>query len=142
MEAHPTFERISIDATIYTKHGMYSVDYPAEQYQSHQTEAHGECQVRLLELLISKNRDILLDQSFWNKADRDEVKRLVEDHGARWVLVHLSATREVLWHRIRQRSEGTRDADSAFDVTEQVLDRYLKGFEIPKGEGEIVVEVV
>ena len=101
-----------------------------------------ERDARLLDLLVDKKFDIMLDQSFWSKRDRDETKQLIENHGARWVLVSFSATKEPLWKRIQQRSKGIRDADSAFEVTEEVLDSYIQGFETPHGEGEIKIEVV
>ncbi|KAJ9614135.1 hypothetical protein H2200_002271 [Cladophialophora chaetospira] len=141
VQAHPTFERISIDVVLHAKHGVYRVDYPAEKHEEFQNQAAEECDARLLELLIVEDHDIMVDQSFYRKADRDEVKRLVESHGARWILVYLNATKEVLWKRIQDRRQGVRDADFAYDVTEQVLDRYLRGFDVPKGEGEIVIEV-
>lgn len=34
-----------------------------------------------------------------------------------------------------------KDGDSAFYLTEDVLERYIRGFERPVGEGEIVINV-
>lgn len=99
--------------------------------------------VRLLQTTPPTN--LVLDRSFYAKEDRDEYRALAEQAGARVVLVYLQATREVLWRRISERKakaeSAGRDADSAFDVTEEVLDRYLSGFEAPSGEGEVVVVV-
>lgn len=90
--------------------------------------------------------NLVLDRSFYAKADRDEYRALAEDAGARVVLVFLDADRDVLWRRIgkrwERRAEGRGvDADSAMDVTEEVLDAYLAGFERPSGEGEVVIRV-
>ena len=92
--AHPSFERNSIDETIHATLGMYAVDYPAEKYQEYQDAAGKECDERLLELLKEKSKDVLLDQSFYSKEDRSKVKQLVENEGARWVLVYLRASEE------------------------------------------------
>lgn len=66
------------------------------------------------------------------------------------VLVFFQATEETLWARIEQRGakwlqrekEG-RDAegDPEYRVTRDVLRSYIRGFEVPQGEGEIVVVV-
>lgn len=62
------------------------------------------------------------------------------------VLVFLRAGgergKEVLWERIRRRSEGVKTPDSALDIDRETFEGYWKGFEDPVGEGEIVVEVV
>ena len=58
-----------------------------------------------------------------------------------WVLIYLKASRDVLWRRVQERGAKKRDADSAYDVTAEVLDHYLEGFEAPEGEGEVVFEV-
>lgn len=45
-----------------------------------------------------------------------------------------------LRRRVQARNERVdKDGDSAFYVTEEVLERYLSGFERPDGEGEIVL---
>jgi predicted kinase len=140
---YPSFTRLSIDTIIHHKHGLYDLDYPPDKYAEYQAEADEEYDKRLLELLSDKDQkyDIVLDRSFWCKEDRDEVKRLVEEKGGRWVLVYLKASKEVLWRRIQERKAKRRDADSAYEVTAEVLERYWQGFEVPEGEGEIVIEV-
>ena len=140
---HPSFVRLSIDIIVHDKHGMYGVDYPLDKYSDFQTEAGKEYDKRLIELLsdVDRKHDIVLDRAFWAKEDRDNFKRLVEESGGRWVLVYLKASREVLWRRIKERAAKRRNADSAFDMTENILNRYWEGFEEPRGEGETVIEV-
>lgn len=142
-----TFTRLSIDSTIHARHGLYGIDYPAAAYAAHQEEAatifRSET-TRLLQLQQSSpatNPNLVLDRAFYAKADRDEYRALAEQAGARVVLVFLDASRDVLWRRIRERKAKARDADSAMDVTEDVLDAYLAGFERPDGEGELVISV-
>ena len=139
--AHANLERISIDAVIYAEYGLYAVDYPAEKYQEYQGTAGRICDDNLLELLEDKSKDILLDQSFWSRERRNEVKQLTQNAGARWVLVYLKADEATLWRRIETRTAGVRNADSAFEVTKKVLQGYIKGFEAPESEGEVVINV-
>lgn len=139
---HPNFERISIDAELHQTHGLYNIDFAPELYEQYQIEASTACDARLLSLLKDGTKDILLDQSFYNRAWRNEVKQLAESYRARWVLLYLKATKDTLWRRIQERKAGERNADAAFDVTEKVFERYWHGFEAPENEGEIVIEVM
>jgi predicted kinase len=121
---------------------MYEVDYPADKVAEYQDEADLEVQKRLATMLDDKSKDILLDLSFYSKKDREEVKQLAESKDTRWVLVYFKAEKDVLRRRIAERRAGPRNADSAFEVTEEILESYVNGFEAPNGECEIVVAVV
>ena len=89
---------------------------------------------------------MVLERSFYAKEDRDEFRGIAEESGARVVLVFLRAEgergKELLWERIRRRSDGVKTADSALDIDRETFEGYWKGFENPVGEGEIVVEVI
>jgi predicted kinase len=144
--AIPPFTRLSVDTILHAQHGLYNINYPASEYSTHLTSAAADFHSETMRLLrTTPPTNLVLDRSFYAKEDRDEYRTLAEQAGARVVLVYLKATREVLWRRICARkanaeSEG-RDADSAFDVSEEVLERYLGGWETPVGEGEVVVVV-
>jgi predicted kinase len=98
--------------------------------------------LQLRDLLRAKDRDAILDFSFAFKEVRDEYKTLIEEEEGRWVLVYLDVDEETLPQRIRERREGAVDADSAFEVTEEVLAKYIEGFQRPENEGEIVLKIV
>lgn len=87
-------------------------------------------------------RDVVLDRSFYARADRDKFRAMSEAAGARCVLVYLRAGREVLWRRICERRAAGVDADSALEISEGLLEKYVDGFEEPVGEGEIVFQVM
>lgn len=138
----PSFTRLSIDQYIFENHGWYGVDYPNEMYSQYQDEASAALDRKLIEMLRA-GKNLILDFSFWNKQDRDETKAIVEKEGGRWILVYLAASenRGLLKQRIQQRKQRREedgvDGDCAFDVTDEVFDMYLRGFEIPRGEGEL-----
>jgi predicted kinase len=126
-----------VDAYIHEKHGLYGVDYPHSQYSDYQDEARRALRERLVEVMQNQEGgDVVLDSAFAFKEDRHNWRELISKAGGRSVLVYLDANRDVLWRRIQQRQAKTRNADSAFEITEEILDGYLKGFEVPKGEGE------
>jgi len=139
LKAFPSFNRISIDAIIGRRHGIYNADYPPSEHQAHQDEA---CKIYEAECrsLLQEKKDIVLERSFYAKEDREEYKRLVEEAGGRWILVYLKADRDLLWKRICERRADGINADCALDISPELLDQYVEGFEAPVNEGEIVIE--
>ncbi|KAK8088432.1 ATP/GTP-binding protein [Apiospora hydei] len=139
----PQFSRISGDEIIHERHGLYGVDYPANDalYQQYQEE-NDAIILQRFHSLLEQGRDVILDRSFYAKEDRDEFKRIVEEHGGRWALVFFKAVdKETLWERIRHRSAQPKEANSALDISRETFEMYWDGFEDPQGEGEIVVEI-
>lgn len=81
----------------------------------------------------------MLDFSFYSREWRDEWQSMVGE-GPKVVTVYFDGNEEVLWRRIRERSMGVRDADSASEISREVLKGYVAGFEPPgSDEGEVVV---
>ncbi|KAK7421169.1 hypothetical protein QQX98_002298 [Neonectria punicea] len=142
----PSFMRLSINALVYQSHGLWAIDYPADRYSAYQLEAKELLVAKLGSVLQEKQRDVVLDLSFYNKEYWDEFKRLVEKNGGRWVLIFLDADRDLLWRRIGQRraqrdaldvTDKGRNGDSAFDIDENTFKMYWEGFERPDGEGKL-----
>lgn len=137
---YSSFQRLSIDSYIYSNYGLYGVDYPAERYNDYQGEAETALRQKLSQVLQLGSQDVILDFSFAFRQTRDEWKDLIERLGGRWVLVYLEVPSEELQRRVAARNRLTvKDGDSAFPVTEEVLERYLAGFEKPIEEREITV---
>jgi predicted kinase len=134
----PSFTRLSIDGILASRHGIYSVDYPATEYAAHLEEARQLFATQAREMLDRK-KDVVLDSSFYAKRQRDEYRVMIDEAGGRLVLVYLKADREVLWKRICARREKGVNADSARNINPELLDHFVMGFEAPEGEGEIVV---
>ncbi|KAM0414599.1 hypothetical protein ACHAPT_013560 [Fusarium lateritium] len=145
----PNFIRLSGDEIVHKTHGLYTIDYPEEKYEDYLDEAQEILIAELKRRLEEKEKDIVLDLSFWNKQYRDDYKSIIEGNGGRWVLIFLDADRELLWKRITQRSAERdasdvtdRNGDSAFNIDQATFDMYCEGFERPRGEGECVIKVV
>jgi len=139
----PHFTRLSIDEIIFKKHGLYGKDYPADEklYQQYLEEAD-KIYSDTCRHLLREGKDLVLDRSFYAKEDRSEFKKIVEDAGGRSLLVYLKAfDKEELWKRICKRSAQEKEANSAYDISRDVFEKYWYGFEEPLGEGEVVVDV-
>jgi predicted kinase len=133
------YVRLSLDEEIWRRFGRHGVDYGAEQYEQHSEVARKAVRERLLSLLAD-GRDVVVDNSFWQRSQRREYKRLIEQAGGRWRLLYLKADRGILQRRLDARAERC-DANAAFPVTPEQLDHYLRVFEPPSGEGEQVIVV-
>ena len=102
------FTRLSIDAIVADRHGIYNIDYPPSQYEAHLEDARQVFSEQASEMLGKKN--IVLDSLFWAKKGRDE------NAGGRWILVFLKAERDILWKRICERRQKGVNADSAREM--------------------------
>jgi predicted kinase len=127
---------------------VYAKDYKEEAYEGLQEEA-GDWVRRELERVVGEGeRDVVLDLALWDRRQRDGWREVVAEKGrGRYgvVLVVLKGREEVLWERIRGRERGWVKRGimgAGRPVSRELLGQFLKGFEWPEGEGEIVVDVV
>lgn len=80
---------------------------------------------------IRNGRDVVVDYSFWSRAQRDDYRALGRSEGATVEVVYLEAPE----HVVRQRLAGRRGAHADdFVVGSDLLDRYLEGFEPPAAD--------
>lgn len=140
MAAYPSFHRISFDGITAARHGLYDIDYSASEHDKISDETDQVFLETAKRILSEGKTDVVLDRAFYAKEDRDAYKKMVEDKGARWVLVYLTAPKQVLWERIQGRRAAGVNADSALVISKELLDFFYDGFDVPKGEGEIVVD--
>ena len=137
MENHG-YVRLSIDEEVWSTNGRYGIDYPVEKYREYLDVAHIGLRNKLVELIKDK-KQVVVDSSFWNRSERDEYKRLIENSGGKWRLIYLKVHPDELRKRLKIRSQRF-DANAAFTITEETLSTFLNGFEEPRDEGEIVIE--
>lgn len=132
------FIRLSIDEEIWTTNGRYGIDYPTDKYEEYKEAAENKLR-KLLVKLIQDKQHVVVDFSFWQRSRRTIYKRLIEENGGEWKLIYLKVHPNDLRKRLKIRSQRF-DANAAFPITEKVLTSFLKGFEVPTDEGEIVIE--
>lgn len=114
------------------------MDYPKEHYEKYQEEAEAALRQQLVHILQHDDANVVLDFSFAFREDREAWKALISEFGGRWVLVYLNVDPTEIRRRVAARNALIdKDGDSAFYLTEDLLERYINGFERPVGEGEI-----
>ncbi|PFA69745.1 hypothetical protein CN378_02970 [Bacillus sp. AFS015802] len=131
------FVRLSIDEEIWATNGRWGIDFPMEKVEEYKKDAEEKLRHRLIKLIQDKQQ-VVIDFSFWDRARRNQYKKLIEDSGGKWILVYLKVQPHVLRERLALRNQRF-DANS-FPISEELLTSYLNGFEIPQGEGEIVID--
>lgn len=132
------YVRLSIDEVVWQRLGRRDAGLALEAaaFDRLKEEVRREQRQELCGLMAA-GRDVVVDYSFWSHAARDDYKALIESHGCRWELVHLKADRTTLERRLAVRN--SEEGANSVTVDEKLLNRYLAGFEEPKGEGEQVV---
>jgi predicted kinase len=132
------FVRLSIDEEIWATYGRYGIDFSKDRYEIFKDEAEEKLRNQMVTLIQNKQH-VVVDFSFWQRSRRERYKKLIEDSGGEWRLVYLKVHPDDLRERLRIRSQRF-DANAAFPITEAILTSFLNGFEVPEGEGEIVIE--
>lgn len=92
------------------------------------------------DILKEGQQDLILDRAFYAKEDRDLYRYWIRENGAREVLLYFQVPRDVLWSRICARRKAGVDADCALEISKELLDEFVDGFDVPNGEGEIVLQ--
>jgi predicted kinase len=136
LESERGARRLSVDELVFDRHGRYGVDYHESEYFEREGPVREEVYRRLAEL-VGQGQDVVLDHGLWRRAERDQVKKLVEQAGGRWRLIYLPVKRQELLRRLAGRNQ--RGDANALQVTESALDDFFARFEPPYGEGEEIL---
>lgn len=82
--------------------------------------------------LLALGVDVIMENGFWGRSERDEYRAWARAHGARVALRYLKVPREELWRRLERRN--TALAPGTFRVERHELDHWFDHFEAPTPE--------
>lgn len=82
--------------------------------------------------LLALGLDVILENGFWGRSERDEHREWAHASGARVALRYLEVTREELWRRLKQRNAAL--VPGTFHVERHELDHWFDSFEAPTPE--------
>ncbi|KAN0055412.1 hypothetical protein ACTA71_008523 [Dictyostelium dimigraforme] len=144
-EKEEGYIRLSIDEMVWEKYGRHGVDYPVEKYREILDNTDKELRQKLSELII-KGGNIIIDSSFWRKSTRVSYRNFIEQVGVKEginilkeiQLIYLKADYETLKNRLNIRNQSI-NANSPFEITNEILDHHYNGFEEPINENEIII---
>ncbi len=83
--------------------------------------------------LAGKGIDVIIDEGFWAKEQRDEMRRRTDAIGAQAVMYYVDTPIEAIRDRVLGRNSNL--AKDSFEISREMLDRYLVYWQ-PPGEDE------
>lgn len=87
--------------------------------------------------LVERGIDIILDEGFWEKYQREELKKRIEKAGAKWVLYYVSTPLDEMKKRVANRSKNP--GKESFEVSDEMFDSYLKYWHPPGKDEEFIL---
>lgn len=88
---------------------------------------------------VEHGLNVIIDDGFWVKKQREEMKKRIKKAGAKAVLYYVKCPMDVMKERVVNRSNNlTKDS---FEIDEELFDSYVKYWEPPgKDEDYILAE--
>ena len=128
------YERLSADKIVWKKYGdAYAAMTPAQQHTIYMDAI--DAIVASIPAKIAAGKRVVIEASMCKRRRRDQVAQMCRQAGAEYVIVYVSAPREVLRSRLLQR-RGSGPDDQR--VTEEELDRFLLNFEAPEPDEHFI----
>jgi predicted kinase len=87
--------------------------------------------------LAAKGIDVILDEGFWAKEQRDEMRRRTEEAGAQPVVYFLDTPIETIRERVARRN--MTPAKDSFTISADLLDFYLQYWQPPDEDEDYVL---
>ncbi len=87
--------------------------------------------------LAEKGIDVIMDEGFWEKETRNEMRRRIAAIGAKEVMYYVDTLIETILERVVGRNVNlTKDS---FKISREMLDNYLKNWEPPTKDEDYIL---
>jgi len=86
---------------------------------------------------LAAGADVIIDDGFWVRTQRDEIRRRIAGIGARAKLYYVQCSEETMRKRIRLRNENL--TEDTFLVDDALYESYLKYFDEPGDDEDYIV---
>lgn len=97
--------RLAVDEVVQERHGTVGVDYQASQREELLRPILEEINEQLV-AHVEAGRDVVLDHGLGEPEVRDAYKRLVEEHGGQWCVIHFTVDHTDLIRRLEERNQA------------------------------------
>ncbi|MCL4360371.1 ATP-binding protein [Patescibacteria group bacterium] len=88
--------------------------------------------------ILKAGKDVILDEGFWVKSQRDDIKKKIYEIGAKPILYYVACSMEKMRERVISRSKNPpRDS---FEISGETFDSYVEYWQ-PPGEDEECIAV-
>ena len=86
--------------------------------------------------ILKSGKDVIIDEGFWVKSQRDEIKKKIVDSRAKPILYFIDCPVEIMRKRVIERSNNP--PSDSFEITEEMFDLYLKFWHPPTNEENFI----
>ena len=87
--------------------------------------------------ILKAGKDVIIDEGFWAKSQRDDIKKKILQVGAKPIFYYVECSVKKMKERVINRSKYP-PIDS-FEINEEMFDKYLKYWEPPTVEEDILL---
>ncbi len=87
--------------------------------------------------LGEKGIDVIMDEGFWAKEERDELKKKIEEIGAKAVLYYVDTPIETIRERVVRRNDKL--TKESFKISKEMLDYYLQFWQPPSEKEDYIL---
>ncbi|MDP9202031.1 MAG: AAA family ATPase [Gemmatimonadota bacterium] len=110
---------------------LFGSDLPQGDLDAHRTPVE-TVQWDIAAAALRLGVNVVMENGFWAKAEREDFRRRADGLGARVELRYLEVPREVLWERLSRRNADL--PPDTFQVTKAQFDEWWGAFEPPDSE--------
>ena len=104
-----------------------------ERYDNNVTELATDFAFQILK----SGKDVIIDEGFWEKSHRNGMKKKISELGAKAILYYVECPVEAMRERVVNRSNNP--TNDSFEISEEMFDGYLKYWEPPTVEEDILL---
>ncbi len=87
--------------------------------------------------LAEKGIDVIMDEGFWAKEEREELKRRIHAIGAKAVMYYVDTPIETIRERVVGRNSNL--TKESFKISREMLDSYLKYWQPPTKDEDYIL---
>jgi predicted kinase len=87
--------------------------------------------------LAEKGIDVIMDEGFWAKEERDELRRKIDAIGAKAVMYYVETPIETIRERVVGRNNNI--TKESFKISREMLNNYLKYWQPPSDDEDYVL---
>jgi predicted kinase len=87
--------------------------------------------------ILKAGKDVILDEGFWSKSYRYEVKKKISDIGAKPILYYVECPVDKMRERVVSRSKSP--PEDSFEISGEMFDSYLQYWQPPEEDEEFIL---
>ncbi len=86
--------------------------------------------------ILKAGTDVIIDEGFWAKSQRDDIRKKILDTGAKPIFYYIDCSVEEMRERVVNRSKIP--PEDSFEISGEMFDSYLKYWQPPKEDEEFI----